>query len=75
VYRFRNSWKNGDLSGLHKMNVKSAVHNTIDYYAGITARGIIRGDSLIPDLPKLIAIEDVFISPFLLYQRLPTRCI
>jgi hypothetical protein len=47
------------------------VHNTIDHYAGFTHRGILRGDSLIPDLPNLNAIRDVFRSPLLLYQRLP----
>ena len=55
-----NSWQTGDLSPLHKTNVKSAIHNTIDYYAEITARGIVRGDSMIRDLPQLNALETEF---------------
>jgi len=66
-----NSWKTCDLSPLHKTNVKSAIHNTIDYYAEITARGIVRGDAMIRDLPHLNALEKEFDSSILLYQRLP----
>ena len=65
------SWKAGNLSPLQPANVKSAVHNTIDYYAEITARGIVRGDAMIRDLPRLNALESEFDTAILLYQRLP----
>jgi hypothetical protein len=47
------------------------VHNAVDHCIGLTARGVLRGDSLMPPIASLHDIEPAVLSPLLLHHRLP----